>query len=85
MNSPTRKIVLSKALRERLFAPTTGAGGYQALVQQIQGRLDDDRLAVDDELVERIAHHAFDYGAGGWQQFLRDLLAEIESSSAPRS
>jgi hypothetical protein len=82
MSSSTRTIVLSKPLQERLSAPTAGAGGYQTLVQEIQKRLERERLDVDDALVERIEHYAFDYGAGGWQQLLRDLLAEIESSAS---
>lgn len=83
MSQASRRIVLSEALRERLSTPTAGAGGYQSLVQEIQRRLQGDTLTVDDELVERIEHYAFDYGSGGWQQLLRELLAEIESS-APR-
>lgn len=83
MSNVTRKIAVSEPLRRRLFAPTAGAGGYQTLVQEIQKRLEGDKLAVDDALMERIEHYAFDYGTGGWQQLLRDLLAEIESS-APR-
>jgi hypothetical protein len=83
MSNVTRKIAVSEPLRRRLSAPIVGAGGYQTLVQEIQKRLEGDKLAVDDVLMERIEHYAFDYGAGGWQQLLRDLLAEIESS-APR-
>jgi hypothetical protein len=83
MSNPNRKIALSVALRERLSVPTVGTGGYQTLVKEIQRRLRGDELPVDDALVERIEHYAFDYGTGGWQQLLRDLLAEIESS-APR-
>ena len=82
MSNATRRIVLSKALRERLSTPTVGSGGYQALVQEIQKRQVGGELAVDDALVERIEHYAFDYGSGGWQQLLRDLLAEIESSAS---
>ncbi len=61
-----------------------GTGGYQTLVQEIQKSLEGTTLVVDDELVERIEHYAFDYGSGGWQLLLRDLLGEIEAS-APRS
>jgi len=81
MSNPTRKIALSEALRERLSAPTAGNGGYQTLVQEIRKRLQGGILAVDDDLVERIEHYAFDYGAGGLQQLLRDLLIEIESAA----
>jgi hypothetical protein len=84
MSNSTRKIVISEALRDRLCAPTAGSGGYQTLVHEIQGRLQEDQLSIDDALVERIEHCAFDYGTGGWQQLLRDLLVEIESS-APQS
>jgi hypothetical protein len=83
MNNGSRKIAVSAPLRGRLSASVVGAGGYQTLVQEIQKRLDGDKLVVDDGLLERIEHFAFDYGSGGWQQLLRDLLAEIESS-APR-
>ena len=71
-------IVLSDALRARLSSETVGRGGYQTLVQK---RLHGTKLVADDELVERIEHYAFDYGSGGWQQLLRDLLGEIESSA----
>jgi len=79
MSDSTRRIALSEALRERLSASTVGTGGYQALVSEIQRRLEDDKLVVDDALLERIEHYAFEYGSGGWQQLLRDLLAETES------
>ena len=74
-------IVLSDALRARLSSETVGRGGYQTLVREIQKRLHGTKLVADDELVERIEHYAFDYGSGGWQQLLRDLLGEIESSA----
>ena len=83
MQNATRRIAVSESLRRELVKPTSGTGGYQALVRDIQARLEGDELAVDDMLVERITHYAFDYGSGGWQQLLRDLLKEIETS-APR-
>lgn len=83
MSNATRKIAVSKPLRERMAAPPGGAGGYQTFVQEIRSRMDGEILVVDDALVERIEHYAFDYGRGPWQLLLRDLLEEIESS-APR-
>jgi hypothetical protein len=83
MSNATRKIAVSAALRARMSSPPGGAGGYQTFVNEILKRMEGDSLVVDDELVERIEHYAFDYGRGPWQLLLRDLLTEIESS-APR-
>lgn len=46
--------------------------------------MDDGVLRVNDELVDRIEHYAYDYGAGGWQTLLRDLLAELKLSPSSR-
>ena len=81
MRSSARKVVLSDSLRAKLSRETMGTGGYQALVQEIQRNLDGATLVVDDKLLERIEHYAYDYGSGGWQQLLRDLLGEIASAA----
>ena len=83
MSNATRKIAVSKQVRERLSTAKEGEPGYQAFIHEIRKRMEGEILLVDDALVERIEHYAFDYGRGHWQQILRDLLTEIESS-APR-
>lgn len=83
MSPSSRKVVVSEAPRERLSVPIVGVGvgGDQTLVREIATRLDRD--PVDEARLDRIEHDPFDYGTGGGQPLLRDLLAAVESA-APR-
>lgn len=78
MKEHTRFIQLSDELATRLSRTVEGEGGFQRLVRDIQTRMSDRVLELDDTLRERIEHYAYDFGSGGWQTLLRDLLAEIE-------
>jgi hypothetical protein len=83
MPTSERMVKISETLRDRFREPVSGAGGYQEIVRTIQKRMDNGTVCVDDDLIERIEHYAYDYGAGGWQALLRDFLAEVESSEQP--
>ena len=84
----SQRCVLHALLEHRLDGLVDGrtdlegflAGAFQALVQEINQRLNGSSLTIDDALIERIEHYAYDYGSGGWQTVLRNLLSEIESS-----
>lgn len=78
------RVPLSAGMQQRLAEAPRGTGGYQTLVAEIRDRVRDASLAVDDELIERIEHYAFDYGSGGWQSLLRELLAEIQAQRADK-
>lgn len=77
-----RRVRLSAAVRKKLVAPVRGRGGFQSFMRELQSRLEDDELLVDDALQERIEHYAVDFGSGGWQTFLRQLLEDVESATA---
>lgn len=78
-----RKIPISDSLRQRIMEfQVVGTGGYQALVAALQKRLDGDVLIIDDKFYSRLEHYAFDFGSGGWQKFLREILAEVDQNSA---
>ncbi len=78
-----RRIAISDSLRQRITKfRVVGSGGYQSLVASLQKRLDDNVLVIDDKFYKRLEHYAFDFGSGGWQEFLREILAEVDQKSA---
>lgn len=82
MGSTKIKVPLQPALVAQLQTRPRGAGGFQALVLDISRNLKDSILEVDAELRERIEHYAYDFGIGGWQKILRQLLDQIEATKA---
>lgn len=76
------RVRLSPTVRKKLLAPVRGQGGFQHFVRQLQARIDGDDLVVDEALRERLEHYAIDFGSGGWQSLFRQLLDDVESSTA---
>lgn len=76
-----QSVELSEETAAGLSQPVSGEGGFQSLVRALQSRLSGRFLEVDDDTREQIEHYAYDYGSGGWQDLLRQLLEEIERQS----
>ncbi len=78
---PTKiKVPLPPALVAQLQTKPRGTGDFQSLVLSISRGLNDSVLEVDPDLQERIEHYAYDFGSGGWQLILRQLLDHIEAA-----
>ena len=80
MGSTRIKVSLPPAFVAQLQAKPRGTGGFQSLVIDISRGLEGSVLEVDADLRERIEHYAYDFGSGGWQQILRQLLDHIEAA-----
>tara|TARA_Y100001954_G_C15648904_1_gene521618 strand:+ start:206 stop:511 length:306 start_codon:yes stop_codon:yes gene_type:complete len=57
---------------------TEGEGGFQSLISSLQGNLDEDEgtLTLDEEQQERVPRYAKDYGQGGWEDQLTEMVGE---------
>ena len=57
---------------------TDGEGGFQNLIGSLQDSLDEEEgtLTLDEEQQERIPRYARDYGQGGWENQLEDMVGE---------
>ena len=76
-----RRVDLSEQLAQKIKdREVTGQGGFQELAKALKKRLSGRSLEIDDDFKERIEHYAFDYGSGGWQTFLREIVSEIEQT-----
>ena len=62
----------------RLMQPTVGQGGYQGLLQYLQGKVDQQtgRIALSDEDRGKICRYAYDYGNGGWENQLKSIFGD---------
>lgn len=81
----SRRIRLSTDLKTRLTeTEINGEGGFQSLMRKLQAAVHGDDLVLEADWHERMEHYAFDFGSGGWQTLLRQLLEAIEQES-PRA
>ena len=79
MTMPRWQVTVSEELAQKIRdREIVGQGGFQELGKALKNRLSGCSLAVDDEFRDRIEHYAFAYGNGGWQNFLREIIVEIE-------
>lgn len=71
-----KSIILSAAEMAELMQPTVGQGGFQGLLQHLQGKLDQNTGQMDltDEDRGKICRYAFDYGNGGWENQLKAIF-----------
>jgi hypothetical protein len=80
MGPTTTTVTLPPEMIREIRKKPVGSGGYQSLMDTLRERLKDSRLEVDSKLRDRIEHYAYDYGNGGWQSLLREILEQIERS-----
>lgn len=60
---------------EALFsANTNGTGGFQSLIIDMQDRVDDGEIELDEDDVDRILRCAYCYGNGGWEGQLTSIF-----------
>ena len=66
-------VTLDAAEMARLMQPPVGQGGFQGLLQYLQGKLDQQtgRIVLTDEDRGKICRYAYDYGNGGWENQLK--------------
>lgn len=77
----TMQVTLSEPLAQKIRErEINGQGGFQSFARELQQRLSGRSLELDDDFRERLEHYAFDFGRGGWQTFLREIVAEIEQT-----
>lgn len=68
-------VVLNVAEREILNRGIEGRGGYQSLLEELQGGVQPDgTITLNDEQLERIPRYAFEYGNGGWEDRLTGIF-----------
>ena len=78
-----RQVVISEQLARRIADfEIVGSGGYQSLIGALKKRMRGNALVVDDKFYRRVEHYAYDFGSGGWQTFLREILAEVDQAAA---
>jgi len=67
-----KKIVLNKSEMSELMKPNAGSGGWQSLLEGLQGKVNSQtgEITLTDTDLERIQRYAFDYGNGGWESRL---------------
>lgn len=79
----TTRVKLSESLLQRIRErEVSGEGGFQELVRKLQKDCikEDGYLELPSDLRQRVEHYAYAYGSGGWQNLLRELVAEIDQS-----
>jgi len=71
-----KSITLSAAEIAELMHPIVGQGGFQGLLQHLQGKLNRQTGQIDltDEDRGKICRYAFDYGNGGWEHQLKAIF-----------
>lgn len=71
-----KSITLNADEIARLMQPTVGQGGFQGLLQYLQGQLNQQTGQIDltDEDRGRICRYAYDYGNGGWENQLKSIF-----------
>lgn len=71
-----KSVTLNVAEISRLMQPTVGQGGFQRLLQYLQGKLDQKTGQIDltDEDRGKICRYAYDYGNGGWETQLKSIF-----------
>ena len=60
-----------------LQRPIKGNGGFQSLFRRIQKNIDGVELSLDAKLVKSIVSYARNYGRGGYQDRLENVLSKI--------
>ncbi|MDV7271938.1 hypothetical protein RYZ20_13640 [Thioclava sp. A2] len=71
-----KTVTLDAAEIARLMEPTVGQGGFQSLLQYLQGKLNQQtgRIDLTDEDRGKICRYAYDYGNGGWEYQLTSIF-----------
>jgi len=73
-----RVLSLTASLRHAVEQPVLGEGGFQTLFRELQAQIEEDVLRITDEQISRARRYADDYGAGGFQQRLREILTAVD-------
>jgi hypothetical protein len=68
-----KTITLNASEIGRLMQPAVGQGGFQSLLQHLQGKLNQQTgsISLSDEDRGKICRYAYDYGNGGWETQLK--------------
>ena len=72
-----KAIEITMAVRDALDQPIIGEGGFQDLLRELSGQVEDSVLRVTDEQIARIHRYAESYGEGGYQERLRTIRDAI--------
>lgn len=70
-------VTLPTELAQRLSQPVKGQGGWQSLIQDLQGHLDSDSLELPESLIHRMVPYAVKFGSGGYQSLIRWILCLV--------
>jgi hypothetical protein len=70
---------LNAAEVAELDRPVAGVGGFQTFLRQLQRRLNHAtrEIKLGDDDIATIAHYAFDYKQGGWQERLLAVFGRV--------
>jgi hypothetical protein len=72
------RVALAPAAIAKLQRPVNGKGGFQNLLRQLQGRVqNENELVLTPALAARVAHYVQRYGSGGFQGRLDSLLVVL--------
>lgn len=58
-------------------AESREGGGFQQLMGKLQDSIHGNQLTVDGETHKQMVRYAAEYGDGGWQERLREILDKM--------
>lgn len=83
---------LNDAELAEVMRPVRGQGGIQDFMRHLQSRVNNATKAIqlDPDDLEKIPHHAFDYGGGGFEDrlkaaFSRELGPNLGRDDEPKT
>lgn len=70
-------LTLGPRALEALSRPVAGRGGFQTLLRQLQGAVQERQLTLNPDQVAKVVRYVQRYGQGGFQGRLDTVLDEL--------
>lgn len=72
-----KKVDITEDERDLIMKHLRGQGGFQSLLQRLQGGIDGLSLSIQDDDVATAIRYFTEYGGGGFQQRLAGLVEKL--------